>query len=108
MDADVIVIGAGMAGLSCAIALHRRGVDVTVLEASDGVGGRARSDLVDGFRRDRGFQVLLTAYPEARRQLDLDALALRPFPPGAMVRIDGRFHRVADPIRQPRHLLATA
>ena len=107
MDAEVIVVGAGLAGLACAIALHRRGVDVAVLEAGDGVGGRVRTDVVDGFRLDRGFQVLLTAYPEARHQLDLAALDLRAFEPGAMVRVDGRFHRVADPVRRPRHLLAT-
>jgi phytoene dehydrogenase-like protein len=103
----VIVVGVGMAGLSCAIELHRRGTAVQVLEASDGAGGRVRTDVVDGFRLDRGFQILLTAYPGARRQLDLEALELRPFQPGAVVRIDGRFHRVADPVRQPRHVLAT-
>ena len=107
MDSEVIVVGAGMAGLACAIELHQRGVGVTVLEASDGVGGRVRTDVVDGFRLDRGFQILLTAYPEARRQFELGALDLRPFQPGAMVRIGGRFHRVADPVRQPGHVLAT-
>lgn len=78
-----------------------------VLEASDGVGGRVRSDVVDGFVLDRGFQVLLTAYPEARRQLDLDALELRCFEPGALVRTGGGFHRVADPFRDPLAAFAT-
>ena len=72
-----------------------------VLEASDGVGGRVRTDLVDGFRLDRGFQVLLTAYPETRRVLDYPALDLRPFLPGALVRRAGRFHELSDPWRRP-------
>ena len=61
---DVVVVGAGLAGLSCARTLHRGGRSVAVLEAGDGVGGRVRTDVVDGFRLDRGFQILLTAYPE--------------------------------------------
>jgi phytoene dehydrogenase-like protein len=74
---------------------------VCVLEASDGVGGRVRTDVVEGFRLDRGFQVLLTAYPEARRVLDYAALELRPFLPGALVRRAGRFHELSDPWRRP-------
>lgn len=105
---EVLVIGAGLAGLSCARELRRAGKRVRVLEASDGVGGRARTDLVEGFRLDRGFQVLLDSYPEARRQLDLGALDLRAFSPGALVRKGGRFHRVADPLRQPTSLVSTA
>ncbi|MDX1548236.1 MAG: FAD-dependent oxidoreductase, partial [Rhodothermales bacterium] len=66
------------------------------------VGGRVRTDIVDGFRLDWGFQVLQTAYPEAQRQFDYDALRLKPFYSGALVRFDGRFHRLADPFR---HLL---
>jgi phytoene dehydrogenase-like protein len=65
------------------------------------VGGRVRTDLLEGFRLDRGFQVLLTAYPEARRFLDYSALQLRPFYPGALVRFQGQWHRVADPCRHP-------
>ncbi len=71
MKPQVIVVGAGMAGLSCARALQDRGIDYLVLEAADRVGGRIRTDILDGFRLDRGFQVLLTSYPEPRRQLDL-------------------------------------
>ncbi len=98
---EVIIIGAGLAGLCCARRLVESGVRVTVLEASDGVGGRVRTDLVDGFRLDRGFQVLLTAYPEARRVLDYDALKLRAFYAGSLVRVGTRWHRMADPWHEP-------
>jgi phytoene dehydrogenase-like protein len=81
---------------------------VLVLEASDGVGGRVRTDEVDGFHLDRGFQVLLTAYPELHRQLDVDALHLRHFDPGALVWCDRALHRVGDPLRQPSAALASA
>ncbi len=98
---DVLIVGAGLAGLSCARELHRHGVSAKVIEASDGVGGRVRTDEVEGFLLDRGFQVLLTAYPEAQRVLDYDALELRSFYDGALVRAGGAFHRVADPLREP-------
>jgi len=78
-DSDILIIGGGLAGLCCALRLHQSGVSFQILEASDGVGGRVRTDKVEGFLFDRGFQVLLTAYPEARRVLDYDALSLRPF-----------------------------
>ncbi len=79
-----------------------RGVGVTVLEASDGVGGRVRTDVIDGFRCDRGFQIHLTAYPEVSRQLDVAELRLQRFEPGAVVRVDAGFHRVVDPRRRWR------
>jgi phytoene dehydrogenase-like protein len=104
---DVVVVGAGLAGLACARHLHDAGAGVRVLEASDEVGGRVRTDTLDGFRLDRGFQVLLTAYPEARRVLDYGALALRPFLPGALVRRGDRFHEMSDPWRRPSRALAT-
>ncbi|MBN8644750.1 MAG: FAD-dependent oxidoreductase [Planctomycetes bacterium] len=98
---SVIVVGAGLAGLCCALELHRRGHAVTVLEASDAVGGRVRSDHLDGFTLDRGFQVYLTSYPEGQRVLDHEALRLGAFYPGALVRVEGAFHKVADPRRKP-------
>jgi len=102
--ADVIVIGAGLAGLRCAGLLHERGLEVEIVEASDGIGGRVRTDLVDGFRLDRGFQVLFDGYPEARRSLDLEALDLRAFLPGADIWWDGRMRTVGHPLRDPRSI----
>jgi phytoene dehydrogenase-like protein len=98
---EVAIIGAGLAGLSCALSLEAAGLSVTLLEASDAAGGRVRTDLVDGFRLDRGFQVMLTAYPEAKRLLDYRALQLKAFQPGALVWHGGKFHRFADPFRNP-------
>lgn len=98
---DVVVVGAGLAGLQCARTLADAGRSVRVLEASDGVGGRVRSDRVDGFVLDRGFQVILTGYPALRAHVDLEALDLQPFSPGVTIRSDGRFVRLADPLREP-------
>ncbi|MFN7149585.1 MAG: NAD(P)/FAD-dependent oxidoreductase [Microthrixaceae bacterium] len=105
---DVVLVGAGLAGLAAARLLHQAGRSVVVLEASDGVGGRVRTDEVEGFHLDRGFQVLLTAYPELHRQLDVDALHLRSFDPGALVRVGSSLRRVGDPLRQPTTLLSSA
>ena len=103
----VIIVGGGIAGLTCARHLFAHGLAVQVLEASGRIGGRIKTDEQDGFLLDRGFQVLQTAYPEARRELDYDALDLRPFAPGAMIRIGGRFFTVADPLRRPGRALST-
>lgn len=101
MDWDCVIVGAGLAGLSCADNLVRFGKRVLVLEAADRIGGRVWTERVGGWQFDAGFQVLLTAYPQAREQLDLQQLRLRPFYPGALVRHGGRFVRVADPLRRP-------
>ena len=109
--ADVVVVGAGLAGLCAARRLRAAGLDAHVLEASDDVGGRVRTDAVDGCLLDRGFQVVNTAYPELRRVVDLDALDLRPFTPGALVRLPddagGGLARIGDPRRRPQDLLAS-
>lgn len=101
------IVGGGLSGLAAAMVLRRAGVDAQVFEASDRPGGRVRTDERGGFLLDRGFQVYLEAYPEGRRLLDLDALDLRPFETGAIVRRGGRFHRVADPLRRPDLVLET-
>ena len=103
----VIIVGAGLAGLACARHLSQAGLGCSLLDASDAVGGRVRTDRVDGFQLDRGFQVFLTGYPEAGRMLDYPALQLQPFHPGAMVRYAGGFHRISDPLRRPQDLLST-
>lgn len=103
----IVIIGAGLAGLACARRLTKAGVSCIVLESSDGVGGRARTDTLEGFQLDRGFQVFLAGYPEAGRTLDYDALDLKPFYPGAIIRRAGRFHRMCDPWKRPQDLLST-
>lgn len=99
---DVVVVGAGLAGLSCAADLSAAGLDVLVVEASDGVGGRVRTDVVDEMLLDRGFQLLNPSYPALRRYIDLDALGLLAFEAGVVVTSHGHHTVVADPRRSPR------
>ena len=89
MDCDVVVIGAGLAGLRCAERLAGAGLHVVVLDAADAMGGRQRTDEVDGLLLDRGFQVLNPAYPAVRRWVDLDALDLRPSGPACSCAVSG-------------------
>lgn len=104
---DVIVVGAGLAGLACASELCGKGASVALLEATDRPGGRVKTDRHKGFLLDRGFQVYFEAYPQGQRFLDYDALDLHPFHPGALVRHGGRFRRFADPLRRPWDAPAT-
>jgi phytoene dehydrogenase-like protein len=108
-SADVAVVGAGLAGLCAALHLSRAGRNVLVLEASDDVGGRVRTDDVDGYLLDRGFQLYNPAYPEGRRILDHRRLHLQAFAPGVVVALAGRRRaRVADPRRRPAWALPSA
>src|SRR5580700_9894354 len=100
-SADVLIIGAGLAGLCCAKRLSEAGIPFQIVEASDGIGGRVRTDEVDGFLLDRGFQVLLTAYPEAKRALDYSRLELKAFLPGVLSWYAGRMNKLVDPWRIP-------
>lgn len=99
MQHRVIIVGAGLAGLTCARRLQHQNIPALLLEAEDDVGGRVRSDQHAGFILDRGFQVLFDAYPAARRNLDLGALDLQPFDPGAIIYRDGRHVVLTDPLR---------
>jgi glycine/D-amino acid oxidase-like deaminating enzyme len=98
---DIAIVGAGLAGLAAAREVAIHGGDVRVIEAADDVGGRVRTDVVDGFLLDRGFQLYNPAYPEAARVLDHDALALTPLTPGLMVAMGGSRARLGDPRRLP-------
>ena len=90
-----------MAGLACAMTLQQAGVPFLLFEQDEKVGGRVQTDEFDGYRLDRGFQVLLTAYPEARKFLDYEKLELRKCYPGSRVWYKDKFHRVSDPFRHP-------
>ncbi|SDH21239.1 Phytoene dehydrogenase-related protein [Flavobacterium omnivorum] len=107
MKHDVIIIGAGLSGLAAAVHLHRQGRKVLVIEASDRAGGRIKTDSHEGFLLDRGFQVLLTAYPETQTLLNYKDLQLKKMLPGATVLYDGGIFEIADPLRRPSAALAT-
>jgi phytoene dehydrogenase-like protein len=96
---DVAIVGAGLAGLCCAVRLEQAGLSVRLLEAENAPGGRIRTDQIEGFRIDRGFQILLTGYPELVHHFDMKALRLRTFARGALVWHGGRFHHFSDPFR---------
>src|SRR3954465_2723820 len=122
--AEVVVVGAGLAGLSVATRLSAAGCDVQLLEASGHAGGRLATERIDGFVVDRGFQVLNTGYPRGAAGLGpwaprprgcgggagvgLGALGLGWFGGGAVIRVDGRPHRVVAPRQRPAAVLGTA
>lgn len=108
MSPDVLILGAGLSGLAAALHLERAGLSCLILEKSDDVGGRIRTDELDGFRLDRGFQIWITSYPEGKALLDYPALKLGTFVPGALCWDGARFHRLSDPRRDPKHAWASA
>lgn len=107
-EKKIYIVGAGLSGLIAALELEKAGFSPYILEASDGVGGRMRTDEVEGFRLDRGFQVLNTAYPEAVRYLDFKALQLKNLDPGAVIFDQKTSYLVTDPLRNPLKLVGMA
>jgi len=105
---DIYIIGAGISGLIAAYELEQAGFSPILLESDKAVGGRVRTDYQDGYLMDRGFQVLLTAYPEAQRYLDYDALKLKKFDPGAIILKPGNLFTIHDPLRSPLKIVSMA
>jgi phytoene dehydrogenase-like protein len=101
VQVDVVIVGGGLAGLAAARRLDRAGVEWLLVEASDRIGGRVSTDVVDGWHFDRGFQVLNTAYPRVPALVDVDALDMRYFTSGVLVRRGGELHRLENPLREP-------
>lgn len=101
----IIVIGAGIAGLNAALTCQRADREVLLLEASDGVGGRVKTDLISGYQLDHGFQVINPAYPELKR-LNLQ-LQLQNMEAGVKVATANKNFVVADPFRNPRNIIST-
>src|SRR5215216_2049084 len=101
----IIIVGAGLAGLTCAKVLGEHGAEVSVFEASDDIGGRVRTDEHDGFLLDRGFQAYFTSYPVAKKHLDYGTLDFREFDPGAVVCRGPEKSVLSDPLRDPKSLV---
>jgi len=102
-----LIIGAGVSGLVAAIELEKAGYTPTIFEATDRVGGRVKSDDLNGFPADHGFQVLLTEYPEAKRYLDYEKLDLIQFLPGSVIFKNGKMEKIGDPLRDVSFLWPT-
>ena len=93
------IIGAGISGLVAAQTLEKAGFSPTIIESTESAGGRVKTDLVDGYQLDHGFQVLLTSYPAAQKFLDYEALELQNFLPGAAIFTNGKENQIGDPLR---------
>jgi len=104
---SIHIIGGGISGLIAARVLEEHGLSATIIEATDRLGGRVKTDVVDGYSLDHGFQVLLTAYPAAKKYLDFDALALQEFLPGSAIFKNGKQKIIGDPLRNLSLLIPT-
>ncbi|WP_405414540.1 NAD(P)/FAD-dependent oxidoreductase [Maribacter sp. Asnod1-A12] len=106
-DYKIHIIGGGVSGLIAATVLEQKGFSPVIIEATGRVGGRVKTDVLDGYQLDRGFQVLLTAYPAAQKYLDFNSLELQNFLPGASIFKNGRQHIIGDPLRDVTLLFST-
>lgn len=106
-DYKIHIVGAGISGLIAATVLEKNGLFPVIIESTDRVGGRVKTDIVDGYQLDLGFQVLLTAYPAAQKYLNLEALQLQTFIPGASIFKNGKQQVIGDPLRDKSLLVST-
>lgn len=104
---QVYIVGAGISGLIAAHVLEKQGISPVVIESSDRVGGRLKTDLIKGYQLDKGFQVLLSSYSAAKKYLDYKTLNLQKLKAGACVFIDGKQVFFGDPLRDPTVLFST-
>lgn len=107
MEQKVVIIGAGVAGLIAAYHLEKEGFAPLIIESADRIGGRLKTENINGFLLDKGFQIILSDYPEVQRYIDLNALQVAPFEPGALIFHKGKRFLIADPIRKPLQALQT-
>lgn len=107
LETKIHIIGAGISGLIAAKVLEENGFSPVILEATDKVGGRVKTDLIDGYQLDHGFQVLLTAYPEAKKHLDFQELELQEFLPGATIFKNKKQKIIGDPLKDPSLVFST-
>jgi phytoene dehydrogenase-like protein len=107
MEEKVVIVGAGVAGLIAAHHLEKEGFAPLIIESSDRPGGRLKTENINGFTLDKGFQILLSDYPEVKQYLDLEALKVIPFDPGAVIFYKGKRFLISDPIRKPFRALQT-
>ncbi|WP_075342517.1 FAD-dependent oxidoreductase [Tenacibaculum agarivorans] len=106
-NTKIHIIGAGISGLITALVLEENGYSPTIIEASNTVGGRVKTDIINGYQLDHGFQVLLTSYPAAQKYLDYTTLELQKFLPGAVIYKDGKASKLGDPLRDISFLIST-
>ena len=106
-DYKIHIIGAGISGLIAARILEENGYQPIIIEASNSVGGRVKTDIFNNYQLDHGFQVLLEAYPNAKKYLDFDKLNLQKFLPGAYVYQNGKSKLLGDPLRNLSFALPT-
>ena len=106
-DYKIHIVGAGISGLIAAKVLEDHGFCPIVIESTESAGGRVKTDIIDGYQLDHGFQVLLTAYPAAKKYLDFKALDLQRFLPGAAIFTSGRQIVLGDPLRDLSLLFPT-
>lgn len=106
-DYSIYIIGAGISGLIAAQVLESRGFSPVIVEATSSVGGRVKTDIINGYQLDHGFQVLLTSYPAAQKYLDFEALKLQKFLPGASIFLNKQQKIIGDPLRDYSFLFST-